>query len=273
MRKFALLSLIVVFLLAACGAAAATEAPAQPAATEAPAIPFLITITPEVAPFVPPIETQAALTQPVEVAPGAVPSPTKTLIPTLTPFPTATKTVLAPTETLLPPLELPTERAFAPSRVAWTGLPTYPGDSDPGLLFRVDYDPDVWAQTEGNFGDIVLGHRLIPYCTITPWTGRGLPAGTKVEHDFRTIGSADFDVITVTQQGDVKFVAYVGGDRHILTGFQVSFEERQDQCIQDAELIFATLRSLAAIPTATPTIVVEPPTPINGLNAIATPTP
>jgi hypothetical protein len=95
----------------------------------------------------------------------------------------------------------------------------------------------------------------------------------KVEHDFRTIGSADFDVNTITQQGVVQFVAYVGGDRHILTGFQVAFEEQQDQCIQDAELIFATLRSLAAIPTATPTIVVESLTPVNGLDATATPTP
>ena len=135
-------------------------------------------------------------------------------------------------------------------------------DSDPGLLFRVDYDPDVWAQTRGNFGDIVLGNRQIEYCTITPWAGRGLPVDWKVEHEFRIIGSASFDVNIVIEQDVVKFVSYVGGDTRVLTGFQVSFNEQKDKCLQDAEAIFGTLRSFSAIPTATPTLAIETPTPL-----------
>lgn len=243
MRKLFLLTLV--FLLTACGSAAAP--------TELPSIPGLVTITPEIPPFIAPVEQTATPLPPAPTEALRIQA-TSTRRPALTPTArdTATLPGPTPTETLLPLLELPTERPFAPSRVAWTGLPTYPGDSEAGLLFRMDYDPDAWAQTESNFGEILLAHRLIPYCTIAPWSGRGLPAGLKVEHEFRAIGGADFDVHTVTRDGKLEFVAYVGGDRKILTGFQVLFEEQKDQCIEDAELILATLRSLAAIPTPTP---------------------
>jgi hypothetical protein len=227
-------------------------------------LPFVVTVTTDsqAAPLPQNTPTPVdVIEQPVLPAPEAsatLPaSPTQTAIvlPTLTQTPntTATPVVPTPTETLLPVLDLPTERSNPPQRQAWTGLPTYPGDSDPGLLFRVDYDPDVWAQTQGNYGDIVLGNRHIEYCTITPWTGRGLPGELKVTHEFRYIGSAAFDVNTVTDQGLVKFVSYVGGDQRILTGFQVSFNQQQDLCLLEAEEIFGTLRSFAAVPTVTPT--------------------
>jgi hypothetical protein len=275
MKRPVLIFLPFVFLLNACGAPAmpATEAPA------APALPFVVTITTEAeAPAATePVETETVLPEttvtetsltPLETATETLPSPTATASLTFTPAgPT-------PTETLLPPLELPTEKRNAPALVPWTGLPTYPADSDPGLLFRVDYDPDVWAQTEGNFGDIVLGNRNIEYCTITPWEGRGLPPDWKVEHDFRYIGSAGFDVSVVTYQGETKFVTYVGGDRHVLTGFQVTFTDQREQCLQDAEAVFGTLRSLVAVPTITPTSTPETPTPISTEEDLtATPTP
>lgn len=186
----------------------------------------------------------------------ALPTATRTpLLPTVTrtpsPFPwrvlpqaTVTLPGPTPTETLLPLLELPTARPFAPSRAAWTGLPTYPADSQPGFLFRVDYDPDLWALTEDNFGASVLAHRQIPYCLLLPWSGRGLPAGLQVEHEFRTIGGASFDVHTITRDGNLEFAAYVGGDRKIVTGFQVAFEEQKEQCIEAAEAVLATLRSV-----------------------------
>jgi hypothetical protein len=226
--------LVLVFLLTACGAAPAAQ----------PSIPGLVTITPELPPFVAPLDSalpslppstptalrvQATATRPPETT--AVPRNTATL-----PGPT-------PTETLLPPLELPTARAFAPSRMAWTGQPTYPADSQPGLLFRVDYASDTWALTEDNFGATVLAHRQIPYCILLPWSGRGLPGGLRVEYEFRVIGGANFDVHTITRDGNLEFVAYVGGDRKIVTGFQVAFEEQKEQCIEDAEAVLATLRS------------------------------
>lgn len=276
MKRLTPISLLLLLLLSACGAPAlpATEAPV------APELPFVVTITsaPEEPTLTPETETaEPTVTEPsgtevgllpLETATESLPSPTATASLTFTPAgPT-------PTETLLPPLELPTEKRNAPALVPWTGLPTYPADSDPGLLFRVDYDPDVWAQTQGNFGDIVLGNRNIEYCTITPWGGRGLPPDWKVEHEFRYIGSAAFDVNTVLYQGETKFVTYVGGDRHVLTGFQVTFTDQKEQCLRDAEAVFGTLRSLSAVPTITPTFTPETPTPIStGENLTVTPTP
>lgn len=247
-RFFSLATFSLLALTAACA----------PAANGSTNLPFIVTVSPEVLPFSPALESpQVAVPEPLATATLMAPSPSP--VPaTATAAPTLTSYVPPATETLLPQLELPTERSNAPALVPWTGLPTYPGDSDPGLLFRMDYDPDVWAQTEGNFGDIVLGNRLIDYCTITPWAGRGLPMDWKVEHEFRTIGSAAFDVNTVTYQDVVKFVSYVGGDRHVLTGFQVSFVDQKEQCLQDAEAIFGTLRSYAAIPTVTPAASATP---------------
>lgn len=244
--------------------------------TPPPGLPFLITLTPAAPSFSEPQNTPgAALASEVPNQPPATASvaatlpafnPTASLSPSpLTSTPTAGATYIpylpTPTETLLPPLELPTEQPRAPALVAWTGLPTYPGDSDPGLLFRMEYDPDTWAQTEGNFGDVVLANRQIEYCTITPWTGRGLPVKWKVAHEFRVIGLASFDVNTVTDQDVLKFVSYVGGDGRILTGFQVSFNEQPELCLQQAEVILGTLRSFAASPTSTPTALNITPTP------------
>lgn len=270
--------LVLTFFLAACGSAApATEAPAEPGGADLPVIPFAVTITPEIAPFRVPLESPTALpTQAPRTLETATALPSASPTQAASPTPAASSTAFGPTptETLLPPLELPTERPNAPLRLPWTGLPTYPGDSEPDLLFRVDYNPDLWAQTEGNYGDIVLAHRQIEYCTITPWSGRGLPMDWKVEHDFRYIGSAAFDVNTVLFQGRVQFVAYVGGDRRVLTGFQVSFEGNSEQCLADAEVIFGTLRSLAAVPTPTPTLLPESPTPETSAgSASTTPTP
>lgn len=240
MKKVILLALV--FLLTACGSAAAP--------TALPSIPGLVTITPEVPPFHPQVVEQTAtpllLSTPTALRLPAI--ATRPLEATLTPRDTATPPGPTPTETLLPLLELPTERPFAPSRLAWTGQPTYPADSEPGLLFRVDYDPRAWAQTEDNFGATVLAHRQIPYCLISPWSGRGLPAGLKVEYEFRAIGGANFDIQTITRDGNLEFVAYVGGDRKILTGFQVAFEEQKEQCIEDAEAVLATLRSTPVAP-------------------------
>ncbi len=223
------------FLLAACG----------PAATQMPdLLPLVVTITDTP-------QQQALLASPEASATAAF---TPTLELSATPEFTPTPTGPTPTDTLLPTLELPTERPNAPALTAWTGLPTYPGDSEAGRLFRVDYDPDLWAQTEGNYGDVVLAHRQIDYCIITPWSGHGLPTDSKVEHEFRLVGEVPYDVNTVITGDEVKFVAYVGGDKRLLTGFQVSFQNQKEQCLQDAEVILATLRSFVAQPTITPSV-------------------
>jgi len=122
----------------------------------------------------------------------------------------------------------------------------------------VDYDPDLWVQTTDNFGQIALAHRQIEYCTIIAWSGRGLPSDAQVTHESRQVGNVYYDINTVTVGDAVKYVAYIGGDKRLLTGFQVSFQDQQEQCLQDAETILATLRSFAAEPTITPTFTLEP---------------
>lgn len=245
-RCFFFLIFSLSLLLTACGAAPDV-------------LPFMVTITNTPGGPLASSESVNSL-----ASTSAIPQPSATLerTPTLTLTPTLTFTVTMtpppPTETLLPPLEIPTEKPNAPSIVVWTGEATYPGDSEPGRLFRVNYDPDIWAQTKDNFEQVALAHRKIDYCTITAWSGRGLPTTAKVEHVFGQVGDVPFDINTVTMDGSVKFVAYVGGDKRLLTGFQVSFQDQREQCLLDAEAILSTLRSFVAEPTITPTFTPEP---------------
>ena len=236
-RRVLIVFLMLALLLAACSPGASS-------------LPFVVTITSVAAPATP----QSLQATPLPQASATSSADTDTPAPTVSDTPSGP----TPTDTLLPPLDLPTEKPSLPALSAWTGEPTYPGDSQPGRLFRLDYDPSIWAQTGGDFGGIVLGHRQINYCTITPWAGRGLPSDWKVEHDFRQIGNVPYDVNTaIAPPGVVKYVTYVGGDQLLLTGFQVAFQEQQDQCIKDAEVVLASLRSFAAQPTITPTFTPE----------------
>jgi hypothetical protein len=207
------------WVIASCGAGAPTEVPA---ATEMPTRQLILenTLTSE---------------------------PTRTF----TPAPTPTAVLPTPTDTPLPPLELPTEIPNAPAQLAWDGVPTYLGDSEPGYSFRVFYDPEVWALTEDQFGFPALGHRSILYCVISVTSGRGMPGNVTVEHDVLYLPKLTFDVNTAYENGVKKFVTYTGGDRRIITGFQVSFEEQADQCLENALAVLATLRSVP-VSQATP---------------------
>lgn len=156
-----------------------------------------------------------------------------------------------PTETLLPALELPSPLANPPSLMAWDGTPTYPGDSKPDYLFRVRYDPEIWALTTDNYGYPAIGHRGIEYCVIAPAFGRGLPANMNVEHDLRKLGSIEFEINIAYLSGVRQFVTYLGGDANIYTSFAVTFTENADLCLQEAEVVFATLTSVK-VSQATP---------------------
>jgi hypothetical protein len=181
------------------------------------------------------------------------PEPTQPLLPesTSTPVPTSTEVLPTPTETQLPPLDLPTEMPNAPSLLVWDGTPTYLGDSLPGYDFRVFYDPELWALTEDQFGYPALGHRAILYCVISVTSGRGLPANITVEQDILYASAVTFSVGTAFENGVRKFVTYTGGDRRIITAFQVSFEEGADECLADAQTVLITLRSVP-VSQATP---------------------
>lgn len=181
------------------------------------------------------------------------PEPTQPLLPepTSTPVPTSTEVLPTPTETQLPPLDLPTEMPNAPSLLAWDGTPTYLGDSLPGYDFRVFYDPELWALTEDQFGYPALGHRAIPYCVISVTSGRGLPTNLTVEQDILYTDTVTFSVGTAFENGVRKFVTYTGGDRRIITAFQVSFEDEADECLADAQTVLTTLQSVP-VSRATP---------------------
>jgi hypothetical protein len=181
----------------------------------------------------------------------------------ITPLPSPTDLPPTPTETLLPEPELPTPESNLPVLEIWTGAPSYAAESEPGYDFRLFYDGSLWALTVDEVGLPALVNRDIPYCMVTPAAGRGLPRGAVSESQFRTIGRFPFEVVTVTQNGEVKFVNYFGGDTVVLTGFQVSFQEQREECLQAVENLLQTISSvLAPTPTLTPSpSPTETPTP------------
>ncbi len=231
MRK--ILLVLLVLLMTSCGAPA-TQMPApatEPrAATEAP------------------IATESVIEPYTASSPEFI-APTSTALPTSTPLPpTAGSTQ---TETALPTLELPTELANPPARVAWDGEPTYPGDSQPGYDFRLFYDPELWAVTTDNFGSPALAHRSIMDCIIVPSVGHGLPSNITVDHEVRKIGPVEYEISTAYLNGVPQFVTYLGGDFNVYTGFELSFKEQTDLCIKEAETVLSTLISIP-VSQATP---------------------
>jgi len=172
----------------------------------------------------------------------------------ITPLPTPTDLPPTTTETPLPTPELPTPALSLPGLQRWNGEPSYAVESKPGYFFRVDFDPSLWALTDDETGSQALIHRQIPYCKIVPTSGRGTPRGLTVDDQFRDIGQIRYEVVTVSQDSVVQFVNYFGSDGVILTGFQVSAQDQQQECIREAETILATLSSVVALPaTRTPT--------------------
>ena len=160
-----------------------------------------------------------------------------------------------PTQTALPTLAIPTESIFAGTFEVWDGLPTYPADSQPGFYFRLRFDPGVWARTTDQYGAPSLAHRAISGCIVAPTVGRGLPQNGTVQHDLRRINGIGFQVNTVSVNGVLQFVTYIGGDGVISTGFQVTFADQSGQCLSDAE---AVLGALKAVPVAEATPVAAP---------------
>jgi hypothetical protein len=220
---------VLAFMLTACGAQAAATEMSAPVEVE---------------------ETPLATSTPGE--PTLTPLPTPELLTaTSTPPVPASAT---PTVTLLPPLVLPTGIPGAPASQPWIDTPSYPVQSGEQLLFRVYYDPYLWAYTQDQYGFPALANRQIPYCQIAKTRGRGLSPGWTVDHGTQQIGQLDFEVSRVSENGQLKFINYFGGYK-IYTGFEVSFEERADDCVWDAEVVLTTLQTLAGPfnPTPTPT--------------------
>jgi len=234
-------------LITSCGGAApATQAPGAtepPAATEAPATEAPATEAPAA--------TEPPAFQSLEAPTRAASQETATLGPA----PTQVVPTTSQTDTPLPTLELPTEVVNAPEKMVWDGAPTYLAESTPGYVFRVTYDPELWALTTDQFGFPALGHRNIPNCVISVTSGRGLPLSMTVEHEMLDAGNVTFDIGNVFENGVLKFVTYTGGNTIIITGFQVSFEEQVDECRADAFAVLSTLTSVPAsqaTPTPTP---------------------
>lgn len=216
MRRIVALSILLIFILAACGPQATAE----------------------------PMPAQVELATPTAPA-SKTPSPL--LASTQTPAPSATVTpTFGPTatETLLPTLELPTLEAVEPALDMWDGLPIYLAESLPGFYFRVKFKPTLWGLTQDSYGQPALGHRNIEYCIIAPASPRGMPPGTQVEHDTRQIGSLFFEINVVLSQGVRQFVTYQATDKIIFTSFQVNFVDEIDACLADAEAVLASLTSV-----------------------------
>lgn len=149
-------------------------------------------------------------------------------------------------ETPLPPLELATPETDLPPMENWDGLPTYLAESAPDTYFRLSYNPYLWAQTEDQFGQVVLAYRQIPYCVIAPTAGRGLPMNFNIERENRQIGPVVYEINRAYKDDVLEFVSYYGGmPGEMYTGFQVSMpSEQPETCLQAAEAVLATLRAV-----------------------------
>jgi hypothetical protein len=193
------------------------------------------------------------------------PTPTETLAD----IPTDTNTPINPTDTPVPPTDTPTQGP-PPVLEAWTGDPTYP-ESLPGYLFLVQYDTAIWSRGDDTLWEPTLIHRTISNCIIKQASGRGQPPGWVVDDDsFQNIGTMRFEVVRVSRGGQLQFINYFGGDGNVFTGFRIEFNYKIEECVRDAEAVFATLSSVL-IPSPTPTITDTPTeTPVDGT---VTPTP
>ena len=240
-----ILILVLTLVLTACGGAAATQAPPAtqaPAATEPAAT---------AAPAAEAPATEAPATEPPDSQPSEPQTSEPEGLETATPTSAPTKIAVTPTDTPLPTLELPTEIVNPPAKLVWDGTPTYPSESTPGYMFRVTYDPELWALTTDQFGFPALGHRNIPGCVISVASGRGLPANMTVDHEVLYAGTLTLDVGKVSENGVLKFVTYTGGDGTVITGFQVDFQEQTEACLAEAEKVISTLTSVP-VSQATP---------------------
>ena len=126
----------------------------------------------------------------------------------------------------------------------WDGLPTYPAESQPDFYFRLRYDPASWALITDQFGHPVLASRAVPGCLIGAAGGHGLPLSGSVDHDVRQLDEVTYQVSRVSLGGRLQFVNYAGGDARIFTSFVVSFQDQSEQCLQSAETVLGTLRSV-----------------------------
>jgi hypothetical protein len=234
MPRIAMFALALVIGLSMTGCGAAATAPVPP--TRRPQESILAPTAPA---------TTAA--EPNQPAPSEIATNTsEPFVLDLTPV---------PTETPLPTLELPTEALLPPALQVWDGLPTYPADSRPDYYFRVRYDPQSWALTTDQYGLPALAHRAITNCIITPTQGRGLPPNATADQEMRKLGNISYQISNVSVNGVHQFATYTAGDGRIYTAFQVSVDDRPDQCILEAETVLSTLTSVQvsqATPIATP---------------------
>ena len=231
-RRLTLFLLVTGLLLAACAPRAAT----LPAPTK----------------FAQP---NSQLLQPLASPTAESNQPTPTEVLTETPAPFVLQLTPAASETPLPTLEIPTEVARPPALAVWDGLPTYLADSQPGYYFRLQFDPNAWALTTDHYGSPALVHRAITNCMLSPAAGRGLPPNASVEQEMRRINGISYQVNTASVNGVKQFVTYSAGDGKIFTAFQLTLQDRPDQCILEAETVLGNLASVAvslATPIATP---------------------
>jgi hypothetical protein len=187
---------------------------------------------------------------PAPIAP--TPTPIISWVLTLAPPPTETPTpglfVLdltpLPSATALATLVLPASPAVPLDIQVWDGLPTYPAESLPDFYFRLRYDPSAWARTTDQFGYPVLASRNLAECLIGPASGRGLPLSGSVDHEVRRVGDVNYQISRASLGGVPRFVSYAGGDGRVFTSFVVSFQDQPDTCVQSAEGVLGTLRSV-----------------------------
>ena len=147
-------------------------------------------------------------------------------------------------------LGLPVEQVLAEMKgEAPPSTPTPPADAaaapkpQPGASANLEADATAEHQDAAGAAD-ATGAEVEDAAT-----GETVEVGD--EPETIEAGEVLYDVSTAYENGVKKFATFTGGDRRIITAFQVSFLEDSEACLADAVAVLSTLRSIP-VSQATP---------------------
>jgi hypothetical protein len=145
-----------------------------------------------------------------------------------------------------PTAVLPTSLPQQPDSGIWTDVPMDSSASTPPIfLFQVQFDTSRWQfsmdSTDTTSNQYSLEHRIVQGCNIEKTVGRGLPPDWSVKKTFRVLGSAQFGIVYVSDQHQLRFINYctsVGENSEIC--FAINVQANQQECIDDGEKVIET---------------------------------
>ncbi len=214
MKKFALISSLILWVLSACTASPTL----QPAAS---ATRLAASATPR-------IQIQPSWTPTVLTPPTYTPEPRRSS----TPAPTATSPKGVPA--LVPP-------PVAHIRELLVDRPTHSSLLKPASLVSMAYDPTSWSLGSAyptTFMGYALTSRSMYGCSLAPVV-EPATEGFQVEKFDRPLGATSFEISRMSQNGVLASTAYCTGEGEQRSCYQVSLGTDHEACLKAAEEVLA----------------------------------